>query len=321
MNLKLLILVLLMSVGVSAQTNNPSRRMVITFDDLPYVVVDQNDLPSAQRVTKEILRVLKTHRVPAVAFVNEGKLQVANEVDARIALLQQWVDAGVVLGNHTYSHSDFNTLTIKEFEDEIIKGEAVTRRLMQSHQPYQLYFRHPMTHTGDTQAKKEAIENFLAARGYKVTPHTVDGEDFIFNVVYVRALRQKDLAMVKRLREAYLDFTIAALEFGERFSPEIFGREVPQTLLIHANDINADCLDELLRRFASRGYRFVTLDEAMRDPAYQTKDTYVTKFGPTWLWRWMASKGMNSEGMKVSGKDDPEPPQWVMDLYRQKGER
>jgi len=99
--------------------------------------------------------------VPVVAFVNEGKLQITGEVDARIALLQQWVDAGAVLGNHTYSHSDFNKLTVEQFEDEIIKGEVVTRRLMQAHQPYQLYFRHPMTHTGDTQAKKEAIETLL----------------------------------------------------------------------------------------------------------------------------------------------------------------
>ena len=313
MNLKLLITILLMSVSVSAQTNNPSRRMAVTFDDLPYVAVEQQDLPSAQRTTKEILRVLQTQRVPAVAFVNEGTLLVVGEVDARIALLQQWVDAGMILGNHTYSHPDFNTLTIQQFQDEIIKGEVITRRLMQSRQPYQLYFRHPYTHTGGAQAKKEAIENFLAARGYKVTPHTIDSMDFIFNVGYVRALRNKDAAMAKRLRETYLNFTIAATEFAERISPQIFGREITQTLLLHANDINADCLDEMLRRFAARGYRFVTLDEAMGDPAYQTKDTYVGKYGPTWLWRWVESKGM-----KVSGKDDPEPPEWVMDLYRQR---
>lgn len=318
MNLKLLLTILLMSLSVSAQTNKSSRRMAVTFDDLPYVGVEQSGLPHARRATKQIIRVLQEHRVSVVAFVNEGPLQVAGEVDGRIALLQQWVDAGMILGNHTFSHPDFNALTIQQFQDEIIKGEVVTRRLMQSRQPYQLYFRHPYTHTGDTQARKEAIEEFLAARGYKVTPHTIDNSDYIFNPSYVRALRNKDEALARRLREAYLDFTIAATEFAERFSPEIFGREIPQTLLMHANDINADCLDELLRRLAARGYRFVTLDEAMSDPAYQTKDTYITKAGPTWLWRWMSSKGMSTKGMKVSGKDDPEPPEWVMALYRQK---
>jgi peptidoglycan/xylan/chitin deacetylase (PgdA/CDA1 family) len=313
MNLKLLITILLFSVSGSAQTTNPSRRIAVTFDDLPYVAVERQDLQSAQRATKELLRVLQTHRVPVVAFVNEGTLLVMGEVDARIDLLQQWVDAGMILGNHTYSHADFNTLTIQQFQDEIIKGEVITRRLMHSRQPYQLYFRHPQTHTGDTLDKKEAIENFLAARGYKVTPHTIDNVDYIFNVCYVHALRNKDVAMAKRLRETYLNFTIAVTEFAERISQQIFGREITQTLLLHANDINADCLDEMLRRYAARGYRFVTLDEAMNDPAYQTKDTYVGIYGPTWLWRWVRSKGM-----KVSSKDDPEPPVWVMDLFRQR---
>jgi hypothetical protein len=90
----------------------------------------------------------------------------------------------------------------------------------------------------------------------------------------------------------------------------IFGRDIPQTLLIHTNDITADCLDEMLKRFEARGRRFITLDEAMADPAYQTRDTDVSKFGPSWLVRFLRSLGMD-----VSFKDAPEPPQWVMDLY------
>ena len=307
------IMVLLLSLSVAGQADRPARKMAVTFDDLPYVAIGQQDFASAQRATREILRVLKAHNVHVVAFVNEGKLQIPGEVDVRIAVLQQWVDAGAILGNHTYSHPDFNMLTIEQFEDEIIKGEVFTPRLMQVHQPYQLYFRHPMTHTGDTLAKKEAIETFLNARGYKVTPHTIENSDFIFNVGYVSALRKKDEVTARRLREAYLDFSIAATNFAEHISPQIFGREVTQTLLIHANDINAACLDELLTRFAARGYSFVTLDEAMSDPAYQTKDIYVSKAGPSWLWRWMKSKGMN-----VSFEDDPDPPRWVMDLFNQR---
>jgi hypothetical protein len=84
-------------------------------------------------------------------------------------------------------------------------------------------------------------------------------------------------------------------------------------LVIHSNDITADSLDEMLQRFAARGYKFVTLDQVMADPAYQTKDSYVTKFGPTWLMRWSKSKGMN-----VDFSADADPPKWVMDLYNQR---
>ncbi len=291
--------------------------MAVTIDDLPYVAsAGQPFLVNARRTTARMLGALQAHRAPAIGFVNEGKLQAPGERDARVALLQQWLDAGMTLGNHTFSHPDFNQRTVEQFQDEIIKGEVVTRRLMTDAKQELRWFRHPMTHTGDTKEKKEAIEKFLAARGYRVAPHTIENSDYIFTVPYSRALQRNDEAEMKRLREAYLDYTIAATEFAERVAPQIFGRDIPQTLLIHTNDLNADCLDEMLKRFEARGYRFITLDEAMNDPAYQTKDTDASKGGPTWLWRWMKSLGMN-----VSFKDDPEPPQWVTELYQQASRR
>jgi peptidoglycan/xylan/chitin deacetylase (PgdA/CDA1 family) len=304
-------------VGVFApapQPDPPRRAMAVTIDDLPYVNPAQlKYLASAQRATNDILRALEAHRAPAVGFVNEGKLQATGEVAARTSVLKQWVDAGMTLGNHTYSHPDFNSQTVEQFEQEIVKGEPVTRRLMEPRKPYQLYFRHPMTHTGDTKEKKEAVEKFLASRGYRVAPHTIENSDFVFNVGYARARRDKDQAMMDRLRNAYLDYTVAVTEFAEKVPPQVFGREIPQTLLIHANDLNGDCLDELLKRFEARGYHFITLDEAMADPAYQTRDTLVSKYGPSWLWRWASSLGK-----KVDGRGDPEPPQWVTDLYNQR---
>ena len=306
-----LLILFLFCLVTSTQAQTPTRTMAVTFDDLPYINMRQGRyVAHAQAATAKILSTLKKHKVPAVGFVNEHMLEAAGEREARIELLRQWVKHGMILGNHTYSHPDFNRLTVEQFQEEITKGEVVTRQLMKSRQPYQLYFRHPMTHTGDTREKKEAIEQFLASRGYKVTPHTIENSDFIFNVGYAQALQKGDEALAKRLREEYLNFTIAATEFAEKISPQVFGREIPQLLIIHTNDITADSLDEMLRRFAERGYKFVTLDQVMADAAYQTKDTMVTKYGPTWLWRWTKSKGMD---LDFAG--DPDAPKWVMDLY------
>ncbi len=309
------LLIILLFASSSAQTRPSARQMAVTIDDLPYVRIgDVAYLPNAERATKKILDALKKHKAPAIGFVNEGKLGNSADRNGRIALLRQWIRANMMLGNHTYSHPDFNRLTIEQFEEEITKGFEVSQGLMKSRVPYQLYFRHPMTHTGDTQEKKEAIEKFLADHGYKVTPHTIENSDFIFNVGYARALQKKDYALAQRIRDAYLDLTIGATAFAEQLAPQVFGREIPQTLLIHVNDLNADCLDELLVRLAQRGYRFVSLDEVMSDPAYQTKDTAVSKFGPSWLWRWSQSLGAK---INIDTSADPEPPQWVLDLYKQ----
>jgi peptidoglycan/xylan/chitin deacetylase (PgdA/CDA1 family) len=306
-----LLIVFLLGLVTPVRGQTPTRTMAVTFDDLPYVnIAGEQYVSRAQAATTKILKTLKKQKAPAVGFVNERMLEAPGQREARIDLLRQWVKSGMMLGNHTYSHPDFNRLTVEQFQEEIVKGDVVTRQLMRSRQPYQLYFRHPMTHTGDTREKKEAVENFLTARGYKITPHTIENSDFVFNVGYVMALQKGDEALAKRLREEYLNYTIAATEFAEKISPQVFGREIPQLLIIHVNDITADSLDEMLRRFAERGYKFATLDKVMADPAYQTKDTMVTKFGPTWLWRWTRSKGMD-----LDFASDPDPPKWVVDLY------
>ncbi|HEV2664852.1 MAG TPA: polysaccharide deacetylase family protein, partial [Blastocatellia bacterium] len=127
-----LILLLVFGGALSSRplTNTPRRVMAVTIDDLPYVNPAQLPyLPNARRATDDILRALKSHRAAAVGFVNEGKLQGLGEVEDRTGLLKQWVDAGMTLGNHTYSHADFNALTVEQFQEEIIKGEVVTRKL------------------------------------------------------------------------------------------------------------------------------------------------------------------------------------------------
>src|SRR4029079_849913 len=97
-------------------------------------------------------------------------------------------------------------------------------------------------------------------------------------------------ACVRRTRDAYLEYTDRMVEWFETLAREDFGRDIPQILLIHANDLHADALYALLSRLERRGYRWVTLDEAMKDAAYRTPDRFVGTFGPSWLHRWRVAK-------------------------------
>jgi peptidoglycan/xylan/chitin deacetylase (PgdA/CDA1 family) len=291
--------------------SRPTHTMAVTIDDLPWNHQGEGAgfVDAARRGTDAMLAALRSHRAPAVAVVNEGKLDAPapDERAARVALLRQWVDAGHVLGNHGFSHRDANALTAEAYLADVARGDAVTRELMRPRQPYALYFRHPYTHTGDTLEKRDAITRGLAARGYTVMPHTIENADWMFNLAYVRA----DAAGRAKLLEAYLAHTIAATAFAEAKAAELFGREdVPQTLVIHALTLNADGLDRLLTLLEGRGYRFITLDEAMRDKAYATPDAFVGRNGPSWLYRWSRTLAPAS-----SFRDDPEVPAWVTAAY------
>ena len=61
----------------------------------------------------------------------------------------------------------------------------------------------------------------------------------------------------------------------EKMSVQVVGREFPQILLIHASQMNADLMPDLLAMFRRRGYTFVTLDHALADPAYRLPDDYA----------------------------------------------
>ena len=173
------------------------------------------------------------------------------------------------------------------------------------------WFRHPYTHTGPTREIKAGLEKFLAGRGYPIAPFTIENSDWLFSSAYAKAKRGGDEALAAKVREAYLAHSDAMVGWFETLSQEGFGREIPQILLIHSNDLHADALDALLTRIEGRGYRWVTLTDAMKDAAYRTPDEFVGTSGPSWLHRWRVSRNLPSRM-----RDEPEPPQWVVDLTK-----
>jgi peptidoglycan/xylan/chitin deacetylase (PgdA/CDA1 family) len=104
------------------------RRVAITVDDLPGAIeatpTANGDLHELERYNEAIPAILKAHHAPAIGFVNEKRLQVAGERDGRAALLQRWIDAGFELGNHTYSHANFNQVSLQERSDYAVAVES-----------------------------------------------------------------------------------------------------------------------------------------------------------------------------------------------------
>src|SRR5205823_4467909 len=100
--------------SVSAQAPRATKTMALTFDDLPKAH-GSDDIDGLRKTTDSILRVLKAHHAPAAAFVNEDKLYVGYRlIPERVDELRKWVNAGVILGNHTYSHVDINTVLLRQ---------------------------------------------------------------------------------------------------------------------------------------------------------------------------------------------------------------
>ncbi|MBI5443481.1 MAG: polysaccharide deacetylase family protein [Deltaproteobacteria bacterium] len=286
------------------------RTVAVTVDDLPFVA---HGLPleAVTLLSRDLVAALAARKVKAVAFVNDDRLFVPGEVDARIALLTGWLDAGMELGNHTFGHPGLTKTPLPAMQDAVIKGEAVTRGLLERRGQKLRWFRHPYAQTGTTREIRDAFEAFLASRGYTVAPLSIEHEDWVFASADAKLAADHDEPGRARLLAAYLEDFDARCAFYEGRSRALFGREIPQILLSHANALNARAMPFLLERLEKRGYAFVTLEEALSDPAWKSPDGYFGPWGPSWLHRFAAARG---EDVKALSRAEPEAPKWVTDL-------
>ena len=309
MRLKSMLIVCALCISttfISAQAADPpARTITITIDDLPAA---SNTMPAAtiNEMTVKLLTTLRDQKVPVVGFVNEKKLFKFGEVDQRIKALSTWLDYGFELGNHTYSHASLNRVGLAAWEDEVIAGENVTRLLLAEHKMPLRYFRHPYLHVGrDLQTRRQA-EAFLVNRGYHIAPVTLDAWDWMYAGVYEDAKKRGDTALQDQLAKSYLTYSDQVFAYSETLSKQIVGYEPTQILLLHANQLEADHIGELIEVLRKRGYRFVTLEVALGDSAYSLPDTYVGEDGTGWLDHWAITQGKPPQGGPVF-------PQWVID--------
>jgi peptidoglycan/xylan/chitin deacetylase (PgdA/CDA1 family) len=281
----------------------PDRQIAITIDDLPAAASNTMTAAEITSMTTKLLTTLQQQKVPVVGFVNERKLfQKWGEVDERIKALNMWLDDGFDLGNHTYGHTSLNQAGLKDFEESVVRGETITSILLAQHSKKMRYFRHPFLDTGrDLETRREA-EEFLIGRGYRIAPVTMDAWDWNFAGVYDDAKKRGDTALQQEIVSAYLSYHAAVFDYFEKFSKNLVGYEPKQIILLHANNLEAEHIGELLDMLRKRGYRFITLDDALSDSVYSMPDTFVGEEGGSWLEHWAISRGQIPQGEPVFPK-------------------
>ena len=88
-------------------------------------------------------------------------------------------------------------------------------------------------------------------------------------------------------------------DYFEKLSKDLLGYEPKQILLLHANNLEADHIRELIELLRKRGYRFIMLEEALSDDAYGLPDTYVGEEGCGWIEHWAITRGRPPQGAPV----------------------
>ena len=302
------ILVFLTSAG-QAWAGTPNRRVAVTFDDVPGMNSGIMTGPQVLAMNTKLVDDLKAEKIPVIGFVNEYRLYHFGEVDERIHALSLWPDAGFDLGNHTFSHTSLNHSSLADWEEDVLQGETVTRMLMDQHHKTLQYFRYPYLDMGaDLNTRREG-EEFLADHGYRIAPVTLDAWDWYFASVYADARNHNDTALEEKVAKSWLEHSDQVFAYYEKKSRALFGYEPSQVLLLHDTWLEADHVTNLLALMRKRGYRFISLGEALNDQAYASPDTYISDLGLSSIDHWAIAQG------KPELKGRPAIDQWVQDKY------
>jgi len=301
------VLLVLAIFSTFVQAQKTQRFIAVTIDDLP-VVSTRADLKTRRQITKNLLAHLKKEKVPAIGFVNENKLYTDGKRDeVQVDLLRSWLDAGFDLGNHTFSHMSLHDNSLEKYEADILKGEIITKELLTAKNLKMRYFRHPYLWTGLSLEIKSDLGEFLNEHGYRIAPVTVDNSDWIFARAYDNAFDKGDKKLMTQIGAAYIPYMESKIDYWERQSVKLFGREIKQVLLMHANYINSEYFDDLAKMLKKRNYQFISLEEALKDEAYKLPDNFVRRNGISWLHRWAIDRG---KGNVLA--DEPKTPDFVL---------
>lgn len=176
-----------------------------------------------QGYTAGILDILKKHEVPATFFVTGHYVETAPE------LVKRMVDEGHIIGNHSYNHPDFTTMTKTEIKKELDMLEKAVAQI--SGQKEMMYLRPPRG------TFNEKTLQWTSELGY-------------VHVFWSLAFKDWETDRQKGLEYAF---------------HEIVSQVHPGAIvLLHTvSKDNAEALDKVIEHLKAEGYQFKSLDDLM----------------------------------------------------------
>ena len=241
----------------------PAQQIAFTWDDLPA----HSALPPGEtrvEIGHKLIAALKAAHMPAVyGFVNGVAIQREPNSEP---MLDDWRNAGFLLGNHTWSHMNLNTSSFADWEADLLKNESTLKQHAGNSDWH--WLRYPFLAEGDSPEKRTETRKFLAAHNYRIAAVTMSFADYMWNEPYARCVAKNDTGAIAQLESSYLQAASADADFRRAMSKALFGRDIPYVLLMHVGAFDARMLPRLLDLYRSKGFSFVTLKEAENDPFY-----------------------------------------------------
>jgi peptidoglycan-N-acetylglucosamine deacetylase len=237
-----------------------AQQIAFTWDDLP----SHSALPPGETRVEVGKKIVSAMKEPVYGFMNGLRTE---DEPLSTPMLKEWRDAGLPLGNHTWSHMNLNQRSLADWEADVLKNEPLLQTYMGKSDDWH-WLRYPYLAEGDTAEKRDAARKFLAEHGYRIAAVTMSFADYLYNEPYARCVAKNDATAIAQLEKSYLDAADANLGYARAMSKALYGRDIPYVLLMHVGALDARLLPRLLQLYRQRGVTFVSLEDAEKDSFY-----------------------------------------------------
>lgn len=279
--------------AVPAIARKAAPQFSITMDDFQW----QNAVKlTATERNQAILDAFEANSIKAAAFV------VGRNIDSVEGkqLLSAWDKAGHLIGNHTYSHRNYNAsgTVIEEYQQDILRAES----LLKDFPRFRKYFRFPLLKEGDTTIKRDSMRTFLASHGYRNGHVTIDNSDWAIDQRLTTRLKKDAAADVKPYRDFYMEHMWARAEYYDTLAQRVLGRPVKHTVLVHFNLLNGLFLGDLIAMFKSKGWQPIDAEEAFTDQIFSARPN-VLPAGESIVWSLAKEKRTIPKSLRYPAED------------------
>lgn len=283
-----IIVLLVLSLRVYSQPT-----VSFTFDDGV-----TGDMPgySFEQWNEMLLEQLDRAEVKAVFFVTG-----ANKLDEKGQfLLKSWNDRGHRIGNHTFSHLNYNRAetTFEKFKVEFLTTDTIINKFGN----YIRLFRFPFLKEGNTKEKVSLFREFMKEHQYNNGYVTIDASDWYVDSRLRNRLKQNPSADLEAFRQFYVEHLFSRAVYYEELAFKLTGRHINHTLLLHHNLAAALFLGDLVKKFKAKGWKIVDAEEAFKDPIFQSNPTNIPA-GESLIWALAKESGKFEEVLRCPAED------------------
>lgn len=269
-----------------------SKKLAIGFVSIPPVDRTANPPKDSEATARLLIEKLKARKIPAVGFLNGGSISDGEKFyPVRANIVRLWRDAGFEIGIGSFKHIWFYNTPYDEYVAAVEKNETVAKKILAEKSLPLRFFSYPYLNTGKNAEERNRFESWLKARNLSPVKYTIDNQEWMYSYAYDMARNDNDVNTMAEIRADFVEYMSRMFEHYEAYSQEMFNRDIAQTMVLTPSRLVTDSADEFFGMIGKRGYKFVSMEEAQADAAYQTPENFYAEAGISWFERWQTAQG------------------------------